>query len=86
MILKAFAFLDLKTGSYSLPFFHRHMGEAIRTAMDLGSDKNTQIGRYPGDFELVELGSFCQATGQFSASTPHPLGVVVTYLAPGTSD
>lgn len=80
MILKAFAFLDIKTGSYSRPFFVNHLAEAIRMASEIGSDKSTMVGRYPADYELVEIGTFDDQTANMGAQVPHPLGTVISYL------
>lgn len=80
MILKAFAFLDLKAGMFGTPFFMAHAGQAIRAATDLGSDSSTTVGRHPADFQLCEIGLFDDQTGQLSSVTPVVLGTVAAFL------
>jgi hypothetical protein len=80
MVSFAFSFFDSKAGYFSPPFFYPHRGQAIRTAIDLGSDPNTQIGRYPSDFSLFEIGTFDDQTGLFAPVTPLSLGVVSALL------
>lgn len=70
MFLKAFCLLDTKTGIYSQPFFFAHKGLALRAALEMGYDKNTQVGRYPYDFRLVGIGEFDDAVGVLY-KTPH---------------
>jgi len=86
MILKAFAFLDIKTGAYSRPFFVNHLAEAIRMAIEIASDRQTMIGRYPQDYELVEIGSFNDDTAALDGSKPNALGTVVSYLPSAPRD
>lgn len=80
MILKAFSFLDTKTGAFSQPFFFVHTGQAVRACVDLGSDLGTQIGRHPSDFALVEVGEFDDQSGVLTACAPVQYGVVASFL------
>jgi len=68
MILKAFAFLDTKTGAYSVPFFSSHPGAALRMATDLANDPGTSIGRHPADYVFYQVGTFCDVTAQFMST------------------
>jgi hypothetical protein len=80
MILKAFAFHDRKIGVYGQPFFMAHIGQAIRAAIELGEDRNTIIGRHPADYQLIQIGEYNDATGEF-VNLPHNiLGTVVSFL------
>lgn len=81
MQLRVFCFFDSKVGVFSTPFFCRHVGEALRIAQQLGEDPQTQIGRYPADFSLVEVGSFDDQTGVMTALPHHSHGVVAGFLA-----
>lgn len=75
MMLKAYAFFDMKIGIYSSPFFVLHEGQAIRTAQELSSDLQTTIGRHPADYSLHLVGEFNDNTGVLSGVGP---AVVVT--------
>lgn len=76
MFMKAFCLLDIKTGSYSQPFFFVHSGQAVRAAMDMAQDASTQVGRYPFDFRLVRIGEFDDSVGLLLSTTHEDLGTI----------
>jgi len=53
------------------PFFVKTKGEALRGLMDILSDPNSNIHKYPEDFALFYLGTFDELTGSF-ALLPQP--------------
>lgn len=63
MILKAFCLMDSKVQAFHAPFFMAHVGHAIRACAELAQDRNTTVGRHPGDFILYEVGTFDDQTG-----------------------
>jgi hypothetical protein len=78
---KAFSLLDIKAGFYSPLFFMQHAAQAVRAAAELGSDPQTTVGRHPADYQLVELGTFDDQTGQYvNHDKPIPLGLVVSLM------
>jgi len=81
MFLRAFCFLDVKTGFYSQPFFLVHNGAAVRAALDVGNDLNTSIGRHPYDFRLVRIGEFDDSVGLLLSGQHEDLGTVGALLA-----
>lgn len=84
MLLRAFSILDVKSDSYSPPFFQGTVGLAIRTFSDLVNDRSTVPGRHPEDFKLVELGTFDDSTGQMlSHDAPVSLGFGTDFVKPG---
>lgn len=82
MILKLFSVFDVKADSYSPPFAAPTVGHAMRSFQQLAEDKNGLPGKYPGDFKLVELGTFNDVTGNLQA-VEHPvsLGFASDFLA-----
>lgn len=80
MILKAFAFLDTKVGTFSAPFFFPHEGYAVRAAIECGSDLSTSIGRHPYDFTLYRLADFDDQLGSFGPAGPVAIGIVGNLL------
>lgn len=66
MDLKIYCLYDSKAEAYAQPFFMRSRGEAIRGFSELANDANTQVGRYPDDFTLFELGSWDPIKGTVS--------------------
>ncbi|AXH77701.1 MAG: nonstructural protein [Microviridae sp.] len=63
----AIAVFDLATETYARPFFVAHPGQAIRSFMDELKNKDSELGKHPGDYDLFECGYFDDATGTFSA-------------------
>lgn len=47
-----------------------HDAPAIRAFSDVAADPNTQVGRHPSDFELVELGILDDQAGEVVAQVP----------------
>jgi len=66
VLLKMFAILDRKVAAYRTPFFMHHRGQAVRAFTDLANDMQTDVGRHPADFVLVELALFDDATGKIA--------------------
>lgn len=78
MKLKIFSVYDAKAEAYMTPFFLQTKGQAIRGFMDLVSDKNTNVAKYPEDFTLFELGEYDDGRGSFvSHQTPISLGTAL---------
>jgi len=80
MKLRCFSLFDTKSSFFNTPFFFMYEGQAIRACMDLGSDTNTTIGRYPADYVLFDLGSFDDQSGELVQSMPRSLGPVSSFL------
>lgn len=68
---KLFAVYDLKAQFYGNPFLFTHKGEAIRAFMTACGDPQTNMYRYPEDYQLFYLGEYDDTTGRF-AGLPHP--------------
>jgi len=59
---------DLKAGAFtSPPFGAVTRGVAIRMFSQALNDPNSDLGKYPADFELWELGVFDQENGGISS-------------------
>ena len=64
-LLGVYAVYDVKAEIYNAPFFMAKHAMAVRAFSDLANDRNTTVGRHPGDFKLVHLGFFSPVTGAF---------------------
>jgi hypothetical protein len=64
MELKVFSVYDSKAGFYGNPIYLHTKGEALRTWEDAANDPQSQIGKYPADFTLFEIGEFDNVTGE----------------------
>lgn len=47
-----------------------HDAPAIRAFSDVAADPNTQVGRHPGDFELLDLGVFDEQASEIVCTVP----------------
>lgn len=74
-LLGVYAVYDVKAEIYNSPFFMPKGAMATRAFADLANDKNTTVGRHPGDFKLMHLGFFSPVTGVFKQlEVPESLG------------
>lgn len=72
---------DHKAELYGTPFALITNGEAVRAFKRLVEDKNTMPGQYPGDFQLVHLGTFDDSTGKLEGfERPTSLGYGTDYV------
>ncbi len=71
MMLKMFCVFDKKTEIYHPPLFAHNTGHAMRIFGDIIANGGTQVGKFPGDFQLWEIGDFNDANACVIACTPH---------------
>jgi len=67
MKTKVFSIYDSKVKAFMSPFFMQHQGQAIRAFQGLIADKNTNVGKYPADFTLMEIGTFDEESGRLES-------------------
>lgn len=71
MILNVYSVRDSKADTFSPPFFNATHGIAERNFQNLVNDPQSQVNRYPTDFDLYYLGKYDDNTGKFeSLDTP----------------
>lgn len=80
MILKAFALRDMKADNFHAPFFVPSAVQATRLLSELVQNKNSELGKYPGDFMLYEIGALDTSTGTLSALPPSEVCSVLSVL------
>jgi len=66
MKLQIFSVYDEKAAVFGTPIFLSHKGIAVREFSDIALDKNSAIGKHPGDYKLMLLGDFDNVSGMFS--------------------
>lgn len=75
-----FSIYDEKASAYLPPFILPTIGMAKRTFADCVNSKDHQFGAHPGDYCLVELGTFHDETGEIeSHQVPQSLGLGLEY-------
>lgn len=82
MILYVFAIYDRQGDFYSNPFFIPHVGLARRTFGEMARDPDSQVGRYPADFSLYELGTFDNVSCKFTLGQPLFVCTAISTLTP----
>ncbi len=66
MLCKMFAIYDNKAEYYLNPLTFNTTGESLRNFSDAVNDTQTMLHRHPGDFNLFEIGTYDNLTGQIS--------------------
>lgn len=64
--MKIFTIRDAK-GSFHEPFYAESHGLAERTFKNWRDQENSQIGKYPEDFDLYYVGNYDKQTGTILA-------------------
>lgn len=72
---KIFSVHDSKTQAYAYPFINRTAGEALRNFEISCRDENSNLNKFPSDFNLVELGEFDELTGSL---IPHEKPLILS--------
>lgn len=65
MVYKAFCIRDVKSESYSSPFFKSTHGEAERDFRSMCNDEKTMMNKYPEDYSLYYCGEYDDSKGIF---------------------
>lgn len=70
MMFKIVCVYDLKTESYSPPFFVRAHGHAVRSFTDEVNNAESQLNKHPEDYALYSVGEFDDTSGVVNGSPP----------------
>lgn len=68
MLVNVYALFDVKSESYSLPYFAVSDAVAVRTAYDAYIMADCTVSRHPEDYTLFRLGLFDDTRGVISGS------------------
>lgn len=63
MTLQVFALHDSKAEAYLRPFFAQSKGLALRSMLEVLSDKEHPVTKYPADYHLFHIAEYDDATG-----------------------
>lgn len=81
MIYKIFSVYDVKAEAYARPFFAETRGVALRSFQDIANDPNHQIGKYPSDYTLFEIGQYNDQSGELvNAEANVALGAAIEFV------
>lgn len=76
MIVKVFAVFDKKAEAFMAPFTFPNIGQGVRAFGDVVNRNGSGIARHPEDYDLYDLGSFNDASGEFSGEKHFIIGAV----------
>lgn len=81
MMMRIFSVYDSKANSYMLPFFIQNAPMAIRSFANAANDPATDIGKFPTDFTLFEIGTYDDQGGLLEPIQPFiNHGLASTYV------
>lgn len=80
MFLRAYCLLDAKTGIYSIPFFAKSHGEAVRLTVGAARQPGTQLADFPEDFVLFWVGEWDDTLGIVQGVPHESLGNLQSLL------
>lgn len=81
MLHSLFVVFDVKSSVYCPPLPFRHKGDAIRWFTERANDKNNNIGKYPNDFILYEIGTFDDVACVLNMEVLKPLGIASEFVS-----
>ncbi|AXH77656.1 MAG: nonstructural protein [Microviridae sp.] len=80
MKMKMFSVFDIKAEAFMVPWFMPAQGQAVRAFSDLVEDRNSMVGKHPGDYKLVYIGEFDDSNGEFFPGGLISLGFGTDYV------
>lgn len=82
MIINVYTIYDVKAEAYHQPFYAASRGIAIRLFTEAANDKKINIGKYPADYTLFEIGYWDDSNAEFKCHpTLIPLGLALEYIS-----
>lgn len=66
---------DRQLDAFMRPFAAQSRGQAIRSFSDETNRADSELNRHPEDYELYELGSFNDDTGELTATKPVSIAI-----------
>lgn len=79
--MKIYCVYDCKVEAFGTPFFFKTKGDALRGFSEVSNDIKTQIGKYPADFTLFEMGDYDESKGKFVIySTPTSIACAIEFV------
>ncbi len=82
MVTKMYCIYDRKTEIHHPPHFCHNIAHALRHFRDIFSDTQSQLHRYPEDFQIFEVGAFDDKDACLMPQNPHMLCSGTELVAP----
>lgn len=62
--MKVFAVMDKRIGEYKPPMFFEHQAECVRVMEQVVNNPDSDLNKWPLDFQLDRIGEFNRKTGE----------------------
>lgn len=84
MTMQMMSVFDVAAGLYARPIFVASVAAGCRLFGDevRREASDNQLNAHPADFQLFHLGSFDDATGEFTLTAPHRVATGVDFTTP----
>lgn len=79
MSVKVFAIFDTKAKYFAVPFLARNEFSAKRMFTESCSAPDTELYKYPTDYELFYIADFDEDTGVYTSVDKESLGLAASY-------
>lgn len=83
---EVFAVLDKRTGTYKAPLYFPHKVEAIRFLEGIANNPQSDLGRWPLDYQVNKLGTFDTSTGRHEDSEIEEVCQIVDLIKKDTGN
>lgn len=80
MIHQLVSVYDIKSCFYSKPVAVPADGAAIRSVQDAVNDKSTEYAKHPEDYQLFNLGTYDDITGEIVSTKPKLLATLSSLI------
>lgn len=74
---------DSKAAAYRFPMLQESRGQAIRSWQEAANDDKTEIGKYPADFTMYQIGKINMETAEVEIHEKINLGTAIEYVQKG---
>nr|UXQ88026.1 MAG: nonstructural protein [Microvirus sp.] len=77
-----FTVFDAKAECYGTPFFLPTVGQAVRALTDCVDNPEHEFGRHPGDYNLMQIGTYSDSDAAITHTPPMALGCLQDFKTP----
>ncbi len=74
-----YSIYDTKLQAYFAPFTSQNDEVAKRNFRDLANDETSRINQHPGDYQLINVGTWNDSSGELAAKQHSNLGFASEY-------
>lgn len=71
---------DIKANTFGAPMFFANNVEALRSLEQATKDTNTQLNKYPADYNLLHIGQYHEINGTIETTTQTTLANCSSFI------